>query len=402
MSKEQTKNFFHVPRSQMKGYLLLGFILILVVFTPTIYNALFYKPEVVDFEKDREQIEAFVSSLQFQKASGNKKYSIKQEHIDLDYPERSAAKATLTPFPFNPNNLPVDQWLAMGFSQKQVQSIKKYEQKGGRFYTKADVKKLWAISPEEYSIIAPFIQLPDTLSGKQYFNNKQKEEKTYQIVELNAADTSALKTLPGIGSMFARRIYNYKTSLGGFHTKYQLLEIKDLDSAKFSLFFAFVIISSLSFSQETQSIQWKSIQDGLALNQTAKKPVFIDFYTTWCGWCTRMDQTTFKDAAVIKVLNEEFIPVKFNAESSDSVYYKGVAYGNPNPGRSRSTHAVAYAILGPRIGYPTFAVLDENNELIIIAPGYQQAPQILQVLKFVTSKAYQTQTWNEWSATKSE
>jgi len=243
MSKEQTKNFFHVPRSQMKGYLLLGFILILVVFTPTIYNALFYKPEVVDFEKDREQIEAFVSSLQFQKASGNKKYSIKQEHIDLDYPERSAAKATLTPFPFNPNNLPVDQWLAMGFSQKQVQSIKKYEQKGGRFYTKADVKKLWAISPEEYSIIAPFIQLPDTLSGKQYFNNKQKEEKTYQIVELNAADTSALKTLPGIGSMFARRIYNYKTSLGGFHTKYQLLEIKDLDSARFAGIEAYIDVN---------------------------------------------------------------------------------------------------------------------------------------------------------------
>ena len=52
-----------------------------------------------------------------------------------------------------------------------------------------------------------------------------KSIKTDQPVELNTADTTLLKQLRGIGSGYAKMIVNYRTKLGGFYIKEQLLEV---------------------------------------------------------------------------------------------------------------------------------------------------------------------------------
>lgn len=52
-----------------------------------------------------------------------------------------------------------------------------------------------------------------------------KSIKTDQAVELNTADTTLLKQLRGIGSGYAKMIVNYRTKLGGFYSKEQLLEV---------------------------------------------------------------------------------------------------------------------------------------------------------------------------------
>ncbi|HEY9677527.1 MAG TPA: thioredoxin fold domain-containing protein [Drouetiella sp.] len=44
------------------------------------------------------------------------------------------------------------------------------------------------------------------------------------------------------------------------------------------------------------------------------KLVLADFYTSWCGWCKKLDQTTFADPALMKYMDEHYIPVKLNAE----------------------------------------------------------------------------------------
>ncbi len=232
MKREKLKDFFHISSTQKRGFFVLGLILILVIMAPAFYKAFLLKPTTIDFENDRREIEAFISKMEFQHSEDDSEYN--NRIIDLDNTEYSSAKAKLNPFPFNPNNLPFEKWIEMGFTEKQVKSIKNYEQKGGRFYSKQDVKKIWVISPEEYHVIEPFIQLPDSLSGRQKREYQQREPKTYQIVELNAADTSMLKTLPGIGSAFASRIFKYKLSLGGFHSKYQLMEVHGMDSARFA------------------------------------------------------------------------------------------------------------------------------------------------------------------------
>lgn len=62
-----------------------------------------------------------------------------------------------------------------------------------------------------------------------------KTEKWPQgtIVELNSADTTALKKVPGIGSVFAKRIIKYRDLLGGFYTVEQLGEVYGIDEERY-------------------------------------------------------------------------------------------------------------------------------------------------------------------------
>ncbi|MDR1918188.1 MAG: helix-hairpin-helix domain-containing protein [Tannerellaceae bacterium] len=53
------------------------------------------------------------------------------------------------------------------------------------------------------------------------------------IVELNTADTVTLKKVPGIGSVFARRIVNYRALLGGFYSVSQLREVYGMDEERY-------------------------------------------------------------------------------------------------------------------------------------------------------------------------
>jgi thioredoxin-related protein len=169
-------------------------------------------------------------------------------------------------------------------------------------------------------------------------------------------------------------------------------------------FFSVVILffSTTLMSQEENSVRWTDMQSAINNSQTNGKIIFVDVYTTWCGWCIRMDQTTFKDEAVVKMLNERFVSVKFNAEGSDTIVHNDKTYSNPNPGRSRSTHGFTYALLGQRFGYPSFAFMDAQGKVIGVLPGYQNPSQLLSVLTYFYTEAYLKSSYDEWSKAQND
>ncbi len=211
--KSAFKNHFDITKKEWNGMVVLMIIIFLVLITPYGFQY-FHKDEVMnlkEFNKYVKQLE-----LAKDKQSDNQESS----NIIINNQHRASQR-----FVFNPNNLPPEQWKKLGLSEPQISVIKNYESKGGHFYKKKDVQKIYSITANDYKRLEPYIDLPGgEVSG----------EKSETMIEINGADSATLTTIRGIGASFAVRIIKYRKQLGGFYKKQQLKEIYGLDSVKYA------------------------------------------------------------------------------------------------------------------------------------------------------------------------
>ncbi|WP_175470632.1 ComEA family DNA-binding protein [Pedobacter hartonius] len=139
-------------------------------------------------------------------------------------------------FKFDPNHTSLPDWQLLGLSAKQAAVMIRYTAKGGRFYKKSDLQKMYPISREMYDRLEPYISIPagDSLAFKKKYVPYATIKHIPVIVDINTADTVELDAVKGIGPAFARRIFRYRERLGGFYQKEQLMGIYGLDSAKYA------------------------------------------------------------------------------------------------------------------------------------------------------------------------
>ena len=128
-------------------------------------------------------------------------------------------------FFFDPNTLSYEEWKTLGLTDKQIKVIENYKSKGGKFYKKEDLKKIYSINNETYKKLAPYIKI-----GK---NKTSTTENKPVLTEINTADYKELIAIKGIGDYLAKNIIYYRNKLGGFINKKQLLEIKNFRKTTF-------------------------------------------------------------------------------------------------------------------------------------------------------------------------
>ncbi len=154
--------------------------------------------------------------------------------------------------------------------------------------------------------------------------------------------------------------------------------------------------SSKEASATEGAINWMTWDEAIKANEKAPKKIFIDFYTDWCGWCKKMDKTTFSDPAVADYVNKNFYAVKFNAEQKEDVIFQGNTFSWKTGGRS-GVHMLAYELLDGRLGYPSYVYLQPNYERILISPGYKDVPMFQKELRFVSEEHFNKTTWEQFS-----
>lgn len=227
------KTYFHFNRSEKNGIFIL-IIIILILFIIPSYLAFVRKPVKVSFEQFGKEIAAFEAETL--------KRAPNRFNVDFERIDRSLAGHKLHPFTFDPNGLPVEKWRQMGLSERQIKTIKNYELKGGKFFHKEDLRKIYGLNESEYAVLAPYISIHKTDYNKTSIqkNTWKSRFSNAEIfpVDINTADSAGLMALGGIGSSFARRIIRYRNLLGGFYAKEQLLEIYGMDSLRFAQFSA--------------------------------------------------------------------------------------------------------------------------------------------------------------------
>ena len=153
-----------------------------------------------------------------------------------------------------------------------------------------------------------------------------------------------------------------------------------------------LLIIHSSFSQE--KINWMTWDEAIAQSEkdSIPKKMFIDVYTDWCGWCKRMDQSTFADKKVAEYMNTNYYPVKMDAEMRDTIVFSGNTFVNSNPDsnapKRKGVHMLAYSLLEGSLSYPSYVVLDENKARVTILKGFKSVDDLMASLIFFTQNQH--------------
>ncbi len=126
-------------------------------------------------------------------------------------------------------------------------------------------------------------------------------------------------------------------------------------------------------AESKAAVKWYSYTDGMAVGKEKKKKVFLSFYADWCGYCKQMDKTTFADKSVVSYMNENFVPIRVNADREINL---------------TSTYNVR--------GLPASWFLSENGEEIGSQPGYIPPDTMLPLLKYIHSDNYKKMSFDKF------
>lgn len=127
----------------------------------------------------------------------------------------------------------------------------------------------------------------------------------------------------------------------------------------------------IKVSPTKEKIEWLTLPEAMEKIKTTPRPIFIDVYTDWCGWCKKMDKVTFQDETVVAYVKENYYAVKIDAESEEKI-----KLDNDNELSYRELSGGVFRISG----YPSIVLITPKNEFQV-APGFRDKDDFLAMLK---------------------
>ena len=206
-------------------------------------------------------------------------------------------------FPFDPNTADSTTLLRLGLAPRQVRAIYRYRARLGRYHTPEDFMNVPGMTNEQWNRLGPYVRIAKEFQyiassqasrrgeGRErnlkedniIINNVVKKDTVQesssseeglergqklspgQTIDINTADTTLLKMIPGIASKRAARIVAYRKALGGFVSIEQAMEATEMpDSVLQYMTISVITIAKININK-------------LSVQQMMKHP-YLNFY----------------------------------------------------------------------------------------------------------------------------
>jgi len=142
---------------------------------------------------------------------------------------------------------------------------------------------------------------------------------------------------------------------------------------------AVALLSSSFILPKNEELKWMDFNTGYELAKKKNKIMLVDVYTDWCGWCKVMDRETYAKPEVIKMINADFVAIKFNPEKKDVVYtFEGKQYTGDQLAGVISNNQLT--------GYPTTIFMYPKGKKMNVVGGYQNETNFKNLLTGIKSE----------------
>jgi thioredoxin-related protein len=168
-----------------------------------------------------------------------------------------------------------------------------------------------------------------------------------------------------------------------------------MQKVKLILLMGMIVIAAASFNMKPkEQIQWMSfgeMQEAYAKNP---KPILVDMYTDWCGWCKQMDKLTYTNEKVVKYINENYYAVKFDAESKENIIFNNKEYQYNT--KYKSNDLALFLSFG-RLEFPTTVFLPSIDARPAPLSGYMRPKELEPPLKYFVERVNAEESFVDFS-----
>ncbi|MEE9407144.1 MAG: DUF255 domain-containing protein [Polaribacter sp.] len=155
-------------------------------------------------------------------------------------------------------------------------------------------------------------------------------------------------------------------------------------------------IALASFTSKAQEkINWLGFEEAIALNKENPKPILIDVYTDWCGYCKKLDLETYSNKKIAKYINTNFYAIKLDGEDKKDIIYKEYTFKYQKEGR-RGYHQLPASLMEGKLSYPTTIFLTKEEEMIQKIPGFLDKKMMEKILVYFSKDVYKTKKWEDF------
>jgi len=145
--------------------------------------------------------------------------------------------------------------------------------------------------------------------------------------------------------------------------------------------------------EKKEKIEWMTIEEAQEKNAKEKRPILVDLYTDWCGWCKVMDKKTYTNKSLISYVSQKFYAVKLDAETRKAIDFNGKTY---NFDRDARTHELAIYLAHGELAYPTTVIIPTDGSEPQSIAGYLEVKDIEPIFKYFGEGRYGKESFTDF------